>query len=62
MDNKWRDRKDRLDTLHLHLLNDEVMKSLGKSEFDYFNEKSNAIMRALNSDEQAMELSPQDFE
>jgi hypothetical protein len=30
MDTKWRDRKDRLDTLHLKMLDDEVMQSLGK--------------------------------
>ena len=62
LNNKWRDRKDRLITMQLRMLSDEIFTSLGDAEKSYFTEKSNSILSQLKNDEDAMEMSQYDFE
>ena len=62
LNNKWRDRKDRLITMHLRMLQDEIFISLGDAEKQYFQDKSNSILAQLKNDEDAMEMSQYDYE
>ena len=53
----WRQRKDKiLDMLDV-FTNDEVLKSIGPEEIQYFKEKSNAVIDPLLSDSKAITLS-----
>jgi hypothetical protein len=53
----WRQRKDKILDILDAFNNDDVLKSIGPEEYQYFKEKSNAVIDPLLSDSTAISLS-----
>ena len=47
LDTNWRERKDRIMTMHLKMLSDDLYNSLGNHERRYFISKANKIVSGV---------------